>query len=151
GERGGFFDACPQGGRAKQVASARIGPDNRSITLSVCLITADPPGRLAAILEPLRPHAHEILIAADSRVPSEHLVAYQELADRVIRIEYRQLERHLGWLFAQCSGDWIMRVDGDETPSQAFLRRLPGLLRERRIQQVWTANAWLFGEGLSTL
>jgi Glycosyltransferase sugar-binding region containing DXD motif len=114
------------------------------MSLSVCLITADPPSRVAAILEPLRAHASEIIIAADTRVEEPTLARYEALADRLFRIEYLYLERHLAWLFAQCSGDWIMKLDGDEVPSGAFLRRLPHMLSSRHIRQFWTPNAWLF-------
>ena len=114
------------------------------VSLSICLITVDPPARIAAILEPLREHAGEIIIAADSRVDDETLAAYASLADRIFKIEFSMVERHLGWLYAQCSGDWILGLDGDEVPSQAFVRRLPELLASREAQQFWISVAWLF-------
>jgi hypothetical protein len=114
------------------------------MSLSICLITADPPARIAAILEPLREHASEVVIAADSRVDDETLAAYASLADRIFRIEFSMIERHLSWLYAQCSGDWILDLDGDEIPSHAFVRRLPELLASREAQQFWISVAWLF-------
>jgi hypothetical protein len=113
------------------------------VSLSVCLITADPPARVAAILEPLRPFADEVLIAADSRVDDETLAGYGALADRVFRIEFILPERHLAWLCSQCAGDWILRLDGDEVPSQALIRRLPEMLATRNVQQFWMRRAWL--------
>jgi hypothetical protein len=117
------------------------------LSLSICLMTADPPSRLAAILEPLRPFADEVVIAADSRVGDEALAGYQTLADRLFRIDFRFAERHLQWLYAQCRCDWILRIDGDELVSNAFLRRLPGRLRSRDAQHYWVATAWLFPDG----
>jgi hypothetical protein len=114
------------------------------VSLSICLITADPPARIASILEPLRPYADEVLIAADSRVDDETLAGYGALADRLFRIEHVLAERHLAWMFAQCSGDWILRLDGDELPSDAFVRRLPELLSSRKVQQFWIRRAWLY-------
>jgi hypothetical protein len=114
------------------------------MSLSICLMTADPPSRVAAILEPLRPFADEVLIAADSRVDDETLAGYDALADKLFRIEFLQLERHLGWLYAQCNGDWILGLDGDELPSRAFVRRLPDLLASREAQQFWISVAWLY-------
>ena len=108
------------------------------------MITADPPARVAAILEPLKLYADEVLIAADSRVDDETLAGYDTLADRLFRIEFVQPERHLAWLYAQCSGDWILGLDGDEVPSQALLGRLPDMLTSRRAQQFWISVAWLF-------
>lgn len=114
------------------------------MSLSICLITADPASRVATILEPLRPYAEEIVIAADSRVGDETLAAYAALSDRLFKIEFTMAERHLPWLVKQCKGDWILRLDGDEVPSKAFVRRLPELLGTREVQQFWVAIAWLY-------
>jgi len=114
------------------------------VSLSVCLLTAHPAPRVAALLEPLRPYADEVVIAADARVDEDTLGGYAALADRVFAIDYSSYERHLAWLHAQCSGDWILRLDGDELPSDAFIKRLPELLATRRVQQYWVARAWLF-------
>jgi hypothetical protein len=121
------------------------------ITLSICLITADPAPRIASILAPLRAYSEEILIAADSRVDEQTLAGYGALADRLFRIEFCQAERHLAWLLAQCNGDWILRLDGDEVPSRAFVRRLPEMLASRAAQQFWTPNAWVFPDAVSVL
>ncbi len=119
---------------------ARLAP----VSLSICLITADPAGRVAAILEPVRPYADEIVIAADSRVSDGTLAGYDAIADKLFRVEYVTLERHLAWLCAQCEGDWILRLDGDEVPSGAFVRRLPEMLTSRNVHQFWIPRAWLY-------
>jgi hypothetical protein len=115
------------------------------------MITADPPARVAAILEPLKPYADEILIAADSRVDDETLARYGTLVDRLFRIEFVQPERHLAWLYAQCNGDWILGLDGDEVPSRAFLGRLADMLISLQAQQFWITVAWLFPDADSVL
>jgi inositol phosphorylceramide mannosyltransferase catalytic subunit len=114
------------------------------VSLSICLITADPPARVAAILEPLRPYADEIVIAADVRVDEATLAGYDTIADKLFSIEFILAERHLAWLCAQCDGDWILRLDGDEVASQAFVRRLPVMLGTRDVQQFWIPRAWLY-------
>ena len=108
------------------------------------MITADPPAQVAAILDPVRPYAEEVVIAADSAVDEETLAGYGALADRLFRIEYVLPERHLAWLWSQCTGDWILRLDGDEIPSQAFVRRLPEMLASRDVRQFWMPRAWLY-------
>jgi hypothetical protein len=117
------------------------------MSLSVCLLTSDPAGRVATILKPLRKYAEEVVIAADARVDEHTLAGYSALADRLFRIEFCSYERHLDWLYSQCEGDWILRLDGDELLSQAFLRRLPELLDSRTVRQYWILRRWLFGDG----
>lgn len=114
------------------------------MSLSVCLMTADSASRVAAVLEPLRPHAEEIVIAADARVDEQTLAGYASIADRLFRIEFSSPERHMAWLYAQCGGDWILRLDGDEVPGDAFMRRLPTMLASRAVQQFWAPTAWLY-------
>ncbi len=111
------------------------------------MITADPPARVARILEPVRPYAEEIVIAADSRVDEQTLGEYGAIADKLFRIEYVLPERHLAWLWSKCEGDWILRLDGDEVPSQALVRRLPELLGSRDARQYWIPRAWLYPDG----
>jgi hypothetical protein len=108
------------------------------------MLTAEPPERVAAILEPLRELADEIVLALDSRVNTASQARYVPLADAVYRIEFRLLERHLSWLHAQCHGDWILRLDGDELPSAGLLGRLPELTRSTAVRQYWIARRWLY-------
>ncbi len=115
--------------------------------LSVCLLTADPSDRLRAVLAPLADLADEVVIAADARVGAEELERYRGLADVVHRIEYRWLERHLGWLHAQCRGDWILRLDGDELPSAAAVAVLPELMARRDVGQYAFRQAWIAPDG----
>ena len=121
------------------------------MTLSICLLVNDPPAHVAAALEPVRASADEVVIAADATVDDATLAAYAGLADRLLRVEFRMYERHLGWLHAQCRGDWILRLDGDEVPSTAFARRLPRLLEPGPVRQYVVRRAWLEGEELQVL
>ena len=121
--------------RAPRSPAPPGGP--RLMSLSVCLIASAPAARVAALLEPVRELADEIVIAADSRGDAATLAGYAALADRCFRLEYRFYERHLGWLHEQCSGDWILRLDDDEVLSAAFVARLPALLAARDVRQYW--------------
>lgn len=107
-------------------------------------MTAYPPERVAAVLEPLRAYTDEIVIAIDATVDESTIPQYKAIADQVHRIEYLLVERHLGWLHAQCRGDWILKLDGDEIPSSAFVRKLPELLEARQVMQYWVARSWLY-------
>jgi hypothetical protein len=114
------------------------------VSLSVCCLTGDAGPRVAAILRSLRPVADEIVVAADSRVDHDRLEQYAAAADRVLRFAVTQVERHFAWLYAQCSCEWIFRIDADEVPSLALVKGLRELTDERRAQQYWFPRRWLY-------
>jgi hypothetical protein len=114
------------------------------MSLSVCCLTGDAGPRVAAILGSLRPVADEIIVAADSRADRDRLEQYAAVADRVLRVSFSYFERHLAWLHAQCSCEWIFRIDADEVPSPALVERLHELTTERRAQQYWFPRRWLY-------
>ena len=116
------------------------------MSLSVCLLTNEPAPRVANLLAPIRALADEIVVAADERVDEETLAGYAALADRLVAIEFHgpSLEAHLAWLHAQCKGDWILRLDGDEVLSASLIRSLPRLLSRPEVRQYWIRRHWLF-------
>lgn len=115
-------------------------------TLSVCCITRDPGPRVAALLGELRDVADEIVVAADARVGATDLAHYASVADRLLRVEVDYADRHLAWLHAQCSGDWILRIDGDEVASPALVALLPELVADRSTMQCLIPRRWLYGD-----
>jgi inositol phosphorylceramide mannosyltransferase catalytic subunit len=114
------------------------------VSVSVCCLTRDAGPRVAAVLGALRPVVDEIVVAADVRVGREDLAWYASVADIVHRIEFRWLERHLPWLHARCSGDWILRLDGDEVVGPEFVDALPALAADPLVDQYWFRRRWLF-------
>jgi len=111
--------------------------------LSVCTLTADPGPRVAALLELLRPVADEIVVAADARADEDRLAHYAAVADRLERVEVDHSERHFAWLHAQCTGDWIFRIDGDEVPGAELIEQLPELIADRHVSQYVVPRRWL--------
>jgi hypothetical protein len=116
----------------------------RAATLSVCCIVNSPGPFLRAALAPLREIADEVVIAAGGQVPAEDLGQYAAVADRLFSIEFEFLERHLAWLHAQCHGDWILRLDGDEIPSAEMLDEVTAARADRSINGVFFARRNLF-------
>ncbi len=115
------------------------------MTLSVCCITSDPGARVAAILRQLRPVAEEIVVAVDSRLDPRRLGRYAEVADRLLRYEFvDSAEQAAPCIISQCTGDWILRIDGDEVLSRALIERLPELTGARDVFQYWLPCCWLF-------
>ncbi|MDQ2910716.1 MAG: hypothetical protein M3R39_06845 [Actinomycetota bacterium] len=117
------------------------------MTLSVCCLTDAPGPQIQALLEPLREVADEIVIAADLRAGPADVAMYEAVADRLLRSEFEILEAHLAWLHAQCSGDWILRLDGDEQASPELVAVLPELIAAPDIRQYWFPRRWLDPSG----
>ena len=102
------------------------------------------PRRLAALLRLCRPVVDEIVLALDDRVDPAQAAAAIDLADRVVRVAYAPPpERLLPWLYAQCTGDWILKLDDDEVPSAALLSGLREAA-DPSVTHVWFPRRWLF-------
>jgi hypothetical protein len=115
------------------------------MTLSVCCATSDPGARVAATLRQLRPVADEIVLAVDSQLDPDRLGRYAEVADRLLRYEFvDSVEQAMPFVAAQCTGDWILRIDGDELLTPALIAQLPELIRTRDVFQYWLSCRWLF-------
>ena len=113
-------------------------------TLSVLCATRDPGPRVRALLEPLRPLADEVVIAVDDRAGDAELGHYAAVADRVLRYERGPTHSSLSWLAAQCRGDWILILAGDEVVSPALVAALPELIASRRAAQYLFPLRWLW-------
>lgn len=108
-------------------------------------MTSDPGAQVARLLGQLRGVADEIVVAVDSRLDPERLGRYDAAADRLLRYEFvDSSEQAAPWMARQCSGDWILRVDGDEVISAALIERLPELTASRDVFQYWLPCRWLF-------
>jgi hypothetical protein len=112
--------------------------------LSMCAVTNAPPAHVVAFLEAWRPAVEEIVLAVDERADPDTLAAAASLADELLVAPAQPfMERYLGWLHAHCSGDWIMRADDDELPSEALIQALPSLLAEREPTHYWLPRRWI--------
>ena len=114
-------------------------------SLSVLCITRDPGARVAALLAPLRDIASEIVVVADSRVDDGVLAQYATASDRLLRYDFAApVERPYAWAHAQCRGEWILRIDGDELLSPELIDRIPALLARRDRIQYWLPRRWCY-------
>lgn len=110
------------------------------------MFTKDPPALVGASLRQVRPVAHEIVVAVDHRVPVEELGPIQAVADRVVRAEFLPtLEANLHWLHQQATGDWVLRLDGDDLVSDALVRRLGTPGWDQGITHAYIQYRWLWG------
>ena len=113
--------------------------------LSVCCLCDDNGARAAAALKPLRAVAGEVIVAVREGMPPDELAAVAAVADRLERIApLGWAAQAWSWLHRQCSGDWILRLDGDELCSPALLAALPSLLERRDVRQYAISRRWLW-------
>jgi hypothetical protein len=116
------------------------------MSLSVCCITANPAGA-ATVLTHVRQVADEIVVAVDDWGGKWDLRALAAIADRLFEISldgFEFPEPAMDWIHAQCSADWILRLDDDELPSASLLEQLPSLTAARDVTQYWLARRWLY-------
>jgi hypothetical protein len=115
------------------------------VRISLCCLCSADPARLAALLELLRDRVDEIVVAVDDRADTAALGPVRERADRVVLVPYAPPPgRMLPWLYAQCTGDWVLRLDDDEVPSRALLDGLRSLA-DPSVTHVWLPRRWLYG------
>ena len=113
--------------------------------LSVCVMTRSPTGRLAAIVESLRPVVDEVVIAAEDGIDPGSAASLLEIADVVRLFPHREPgDSVIPWLHSLCSGDWILNVDDDEIPSAALIAALPALAAASGVTHYWIARRWLW-------
>ena len=115
-----------------------------SPSLSVCCLAGAPGPLVRALLEPLREVADEIVVAADSRLDEATIAEYATVADKLLRAEVFHPDHHHHWLHAQCSGEWILRMDADEVTSPALVEVIPVLMQDRGVRQYWLPRRWLY-------
>ncbi|MEO6988718.1 MAG: polysaccharide pyruvyl transferase family protein [Aquihabitans sp.] len=123
-----------------------------SPTLSVCTFTNRSPRHVAQVLGSLRSVADEIVVVFDHRVSTDDFSALDGVVDRVVRAEYEvPLEANLAWMHQQCSGDWVLRLDGDELPSAALVRRLATTEWADDVTHVFVNRRWIWGDEATML
>ena len=83
---------------------------------------------MRAFLEQWRPLVDEVVVAVDERAHPDTTNGCARFADQVyvVPAASAHMERYLGWLHSCCSGEWILRADDDELPSEA-LKEVLGL------------------------
>jgi hypothetical protein len=116
-------------------------------SISFCMTTRGELPRIRALLELVRPHVDEIVLALDAGGNRDALDACADLADRRLTFDYAAPPcRNIGWLQHQCSGDWLLRFDDDEVPSTALLEGLRELVADRRPTHYGLTRRWLYGD-----
>lgn len=114
-------------------------------TLSLAIATNGPAARVHRLLDLLRPHVDEIVLAVDRSGDQRCLEVCAGLADRRLSFDLQGSAARLnGWLRHQCGGDWILQLDDDEVPGAALLEQLPELICGRRPSEIAFARRWLY-------
>jgi hypothetical protein len=84
------------------------------------------------------------VIAVDDRVEPTELPAYGAVADRVLLFPYPDPpSRSQPWLFAQCRGRWVFRLDADEVPCPALAEELRATMEAGRFTHAYVPRRWI--------
>ncbi|MEI7626547.1 MAG: hypothetical protein WCK06_10430 [Actinomycetota bacterium] len=117
-------------------------------TLSILCPTRDPGERVVALLSQLRPVADEIVVLANVETDRRDVACYATIADRLLFYEFAMPgERLSAWAHAQCSGDWILVIHGDEVASPGLVNELARVKDRRDLLQAYIPRRWVFPDG----
>lgn len=124
-----------------------------SPALSVCLFTNSPPTQIRAVLAPLAALKPEVIVAVDGRMPAPEIEVFTGFVDRLFVAPYAAPpERGFPWLHTRCSGNWILRLDGDEVPSAGMAAELsPIVTGQEPLTHAIFRRRWLYPDGKSYL
>lgn len=93
--------------------------------ISACLVLRNEGKNVKRCLESLRGAVDEIIIAHDGECSDDTLDICKEYTDRIfIRPFVGYMDAHLPFVFSRASGDWILRIDGDEFLSDELNKNL---------------------------
>lgn len=115
------------------------------MSLTVCSLVHETPGRVAITMAPLRKLADEIVLAVDDRVDPDWVEAYRGLADRVLLVGFPgSFSRTFAWLREQCRGDWILHLEDDEVPSAGLAAEVAETIERGDVTHAWVRRRWLY-------
>ena len=112
--------------------------------LSIATFTRANQDRLAKFLTPLQELADELVVLIDSEAEDSFTTA-QKFTNQVHVIPHEgYIEAHLQDLVSYCSGDWIFRIDDDETLSPGWTRTfIEELISDKHTTHYWIPRRWL--------
>jgi hypothetical protein len=117
------------------------------VKLSLCIATKNSAGYIEKLLRVGRSFADEVVVAVDASSNDLTERICHENADRVFSVESPgYVERILPWLNEQCEGDWILRLDDDELPSEGLIEILPSLMNDREMTHYHLRRRTMIGE-----
>ncbi len=114
------------------------------MTLSIAIVTKDSATYVEPLLRAARALADELVIAVDSASSDDTEARCARYADKLFRVPpLGYIERALHWLYRQCEGDWLLRLDDDELPSEGLAAALPRLLADREVTHYLLPIRWI--------
>ena len=126
-------------------------------SLTVLVATIDGEQKLARILPALRPIADELVVGIDDASCDDSASVARQYCDTVFSLPHEsffprgrtEFEGALDIALRHCHGDWILRVDHDETPGPAFSDRaaLAALLSNHSVTHYHLSRRWAVPPG----
>jgi hypothetical protein len=126
-------------------------------SLTIWTATIDGAEKLKRILPALRQLADQLVVGIDDATTDDSAAIARQFADVVIACPHRCFQfdgnpasvNPLEYGISHCKGDWILRVDHDETlgPGWADKERIASLLSDRTVTNYWIARRWAVPPG----
>jgi len=126
-------------------------------TLTILTGTINGQDRLQRILPGLRAVADDLVVYIDDTTTDESESVARGFADRVFPLPHEHFlpDGRPGYVNAleialpHCRGDWILRIDHDETLSAGWLQegRIAELLSDRFATHYWIPRRWVIPPG----
>jgi hypothetical protein len=115
-----------------------------SETISLIAVVRDAADRLPEWIRRGRAYADEIVVGIDSASTDGSWQVARELADVAAVFEHAPCpEDAIDWTMRQARGDWILRLDDDESLSRELVASLPALTSDRHLTHYYIPRRWL--------
>ena len=137
---------------AREGDASALGVAWGDVSLTIFIFTIDGAEKLAAIVPPLLDVADELVIGVDDASRDRSFDVARTFTEKVVSVPHALLASRataIPFILPHCSGDWVLRIDHDETLSAHWSERgyVERLLSNRSVTHVWIPRRWILPPG----
>jgi hypothetical protein len=122
------------------------------MSLTILIFTINGAEKLATIVPPLLGVADELVIGVDDSSSDGSFDVARTFTDTVVSVPHTVLASRstsIPFILPYCTGDWVLRIDHDETLSPQWSERnyVHRLLSNRSVTHIWIPRRWILPPG----
>lgn len=127
------------------------------MSLTLLMLTINGSQKLARVLPALAGIADELVIGIDDSTTDNTLSVARDFTDRIFAVPHAAFRAggqpdhvvQLKYMLPYCQGDWVLKIDHDETLSPHWHDReyVNALLSDRSATRVWIPRRWVVPPG----